>query len=102
MQIVQEVEDIRVNFSEPASFTCVATGTDVTISWEIDGQSYTNCSSAGFCVSMTEIDSMTVNSAISVITSLPKSRVVRCTASQMCGTASSGGQLFFGEQRASM
>ena len=95
---MDEVQDSRVDIGEPASFTCVATGTDVTISWEIEGQNYTNCSNTSICVRATESDSM-VNSTIAVNASLANNTRVQCTASQMCGTASSSGRLSLGEQR---
>ena len=99
MEIIEEVQNIHVDIGETASFTCVATGTDVTISWEIDNQSYTDCSNASVCVTTNGSDSMRVSSTVAVTASLANNTRVQCTASQMCGTASSNGTLFLGEQR---
>ena len=107
---IGEVEDVTVDIGEVASFICVATGTDVTISWEIEGQRYTDCSNEDFCVNTTEIDSMSVSSTIAIdssstiaanaMSTMPNDVRVQCIALQMCGAVSSNGTLIFqGERR---
>ena len=76
----------------------------MTLSWEINGETYTDCSNPGFCVAVTR-DSLIVSGTFSVdtaSTSLGSTNQVQCIASQIDKTkkmASSKANLFIGEHR---
>ena len=83
---------------ETANFTCRARGTNISISWEIDGMgNYHDCSNQTVCVNTTSDDS-TANSTLTIDTAqVQDTKTVRCVVEQVFGgqtrSSTSTGQL---------
>ena len=83
---------------ETANFTCRASGTNISISWEIDGiGNYRDCSNQTFCVN-TFPDDSSANSTLRIDTAqVQDRRTVRCVVNQVFGgqnnSSNSTGQL---------
>ena len=92
LTITQDVQNQTVTVGENANFTCRASGTNISISWEIEGRGvYRGCDNQAFCVD--DSNTFTIDS-----TELGEGEFnVRCVVDQMFGdrtnTSSSTGQL---------
>ena len=97
LTITQDVQNQTVTMGENANFTCRARGTNISISWEIEGDEHRDCSNQDFCVRNMSISS-SVTSTFTIDTSeLIGNFTVRCVVNQTFGdqsdTNSSTGQL---------